>query len=160
MKLSWIDPTINLRPNVGYHVKFEKDGTWLQFNVTKRTSLVVKNLRPGMTYTFYAKKNDEPKFVTVSNSTREEGRGPCCRDRAGGWGGGVLAYPIIIMIPNAYAILCLVWENGTQGSYAPWKSCKTLDFYFSLEKPLKPWNFEFIPGNPWEIELGIGSYCT
>jgi hypothetical protein len=88
MKLSWIDPTINLRPNVGYHVKFEKDGTWLQFNVTKRTSLVVKNLRPGMTYTFYAKKNDEPKFITVSNSTREEGRGPCCRDRAGGGGGG------------------------------------------------------------------------
>ncbi len=74
MKLSWTDPSVNLRPNVGYHVKFEKNNTWLQFNVTKRTSLIVNNLRPGMSYTFYAKRNDEPNYITVSNTTKEEGR--------------------------------------------------------------------------------------
>ena len=74
MKLSWIDPTLNLRPNVGYHVKFENGNTWQQYNVTKGTYLIVRNLRPGMTYTFYAKKNGEPNYINVSNSTREEGR--------------------------------------------------------------------------------------
>jgi hypothetical protein len=74
MRLSWIDPAMNLQPNVGYHVKFEKDNNWQYFNVTKRTYLIVKDLRPGMTYTFYAKKNNEPNYISVSNATREEGR--------------------------------------------------------------------------------------
>jgi hypothetical protein len=32
-----------------------------------------------------------------------------------------------------------------QGSYAPWKSWKTLDFYFSPEKPLKTLEFQIYP---------------
>lgn len=73
MRLSWIDPTKNLRPNVGYSVEFEKDHEMQRFNVTKGTTMVVKNLRPGMEYTFTVKKNDEPNSITVSNSTLEEG---------------------------------------------------------------------------------------
>lgn len=74
MKLSWIDPTLNVRPNVVYHVKYEDRNSLKEFNVTKRTSYIVKNLRPGMRYTFYVKKNDEVDYVTVSNVTREEGK--------------------------------------------------------------------------------------
>ena len=76
MRLSWFDPTVDSRP-VGYHVKFEKGNGWVHFNVTKGTSLIVENLLPGMTYTFYVKKNDEPNFISVRNDTKPEGKGLC-----------------------------------------------------------------------------------
>ena len=42
--------------------------------------------------------------------------------------------------------------HSNQGSYAPWKSWKTLDFYFSPEKPLKILESKFSPGKPWKTE--------
>lgn len=72
IKLSWIDPSY--RADMGYHVKFEKDNAWIDFNVTGRTSFVVKNLRAGMFYTFSVKRNDEFEYTIVSNTTREEGK--------------------------------------------------------------------------------------
>lgn len=72
IKLSWNDPTYHM--DIGYHVKFEKDNKWIDFNVTGRTSFVVKNLRAGMFYTFSVKRNDEFEYTIVSNTTREEGK--------------------------------------------------------------------------------------
>ena len=77
MRISWMDSSYYIRPNVGYHVKFEQENEWRSFNVSGRMSLVVKDLKPGRSYTFYVKKDDEKIYNTVSNVTSEEGT-YCC----------------------------------------------------------------------------------
>ena len=51
----------------------------------------------------------------------------------------------------------------TQGSYALWKLWKTLDFFFSLEKPLKTLKFYIYPGKTLEnkeTDLCIEAYLN
>lgn len=72
LKLSWRDPITILTPHAVYNIKFEKDSQWVYANTSKKTCLV-KHLKPGTTYKFFIKRDNQDNFETVSNSTRDEG---------------------------------------------------------------------------------------
>ena len=75
LKLTWSDTVYNFHPNVVYNIKYRNDNKFVYINTTNRM-YDVEHLKPGRSYTFYIKRDNQvdfPKEQTVANRTRVEG---------------------------------------------------------------------------------------